>query len=157
MNRIKIAIKEYLAMRTSDEGLAAIMDREGLKLHAYPDPATGGEPWTIGVGHTGGVKQGDTCTREEAIDWLRQDAVTAEKCINNSVRVVLTQNQFDALVSFVFNVGCGNFRSSTLLRKLNEGDDLAAADQFAVWNKAAGKVMAGLTNRRESEKEQFLA
>ena len=133
------------------------MDREGCKLHAYPDPATGAEPWTIGVGRAHGVKHGDTCTRDEAMEWLREDAVTAEKCINNSVRVAITQNQFDALVSFVFNVGCGNFRNSTLLKLLNDGEDIKAAEQFAVWNKAAGHVMAGLTTRRLAEKEQFLA
>lgn len=143
-------------MKTSDSGLDAIMQREGCKLVAYPDPATGGEPWTIGVGHTGGVKQGDTCTQEQALEWLRADAETAERCVNNSVRVALTQNQFDALVSLIFNIGAGNFRNSTLLKKLNEGDDDAAAQQFLVWNKANGHVMQGLVNRREAEREQFL-
>lgn len=144
-------------MKISDDGLNAIMEREGCKLVAYPDPATGGEPWTIGVGHTGGVKEGDTCTRDEAIEFLRADCETAEKCINNSVRVAITKNQFDALVSFVFNIGCGAFRTSTLLRKLNDGDDQGAADQFLVWNKAGGHVMQGIVNRRESEKQQFLS
>ena len=144
-------------MITSDDGLYAIMQREGCVLHAYPDPATGGEPWTIGVGHTGGVQEGDTCTPERAQSWLRQDVQIAEKCINNSVRVQLTQNQFDALVSLVFNIGCGNFGKSTLLRLLNDGDDLKAADEFVKWSKANGHVMQGLLNRRESEKTQFLA
>jgi lysozyme len=144
-------------MRTSDDGLNAIIKREGCELTAYPDPATGGEPWTIGVGHTGGVKEGDTCTEERAKMWLSVDLQTAEKCINNSVRVAITQSQLDALVSFVFNVGCGNFRQSTLLRMLNDGDDQGAADQFLVWNKAGGKIMQGIINRRESERAQFLS
>lgn len=143
-------------MNVSDEGLIFIMQHEGMKLNAYPDPATGGDPWTIGIGHTTGVRSGDTCTQEQAMEWLREDCVTAEKCIANSVKVALTQPQYDALVSLIFNIGCGNFGKSTLLRHLNEGDDAAAADQFLVWNKAAGHVMAGLTNRREAEKELFL-
>lgn len=144
-------------MKTSDAGLNKIKQREGCKLAAYPDPATGGEPWTIGVGHTGGVKEGDTCTDDEALEWLRADAHTAETCINNSVRVAITQNQFDALVSFIINVGRGNFLNSTLLKKLNAGDYQGAADQFLAWDKAGGKVMQGIVNRRHSEREQFLS
>src|SRR4051812_37911101 len=102
------------------------MEHEGCKLTAYPDPATGGEPYTIGVGHTGGVRAGDTCTEEQAREWLRRDAQTAVRCVNASVKGNLTQNQFDALCSLVFNIGCGNFGKSTLLRRLNEGDDAAA-------------------------------
>ena len=144
-------------MNISDAGLDLIIQFEGLKLQAYPDPATGGDPWTIGVGHTGGVQAGDTCTEEQAREWLRNDAGTAERCINQSVQGNLAQNQFDALVSLIFNIGCGNFRKSTLLRMLNNGDDVGAAQQFLVWNKAAGKVMAGLTNRRQAERDLFLA
>jgi lysozyme len=143
-------------MKCSDEGLKLLSEREGLELVAYPDPATGGEPWTIGVGHTGGVSEGDTCTVERAMEWLRLDVQTAEKGINNSVRVGLTQNQFDALVSLVFNIGCGNFRNSTLLKKLNDEDDAGAAEQFLVWKYANGKVMKGLEIRRKSEMEQFM-
>jgi len=143
-------------MNISESGLDFIISREGMILRAYPDPATGGDPWTIGVGRAHGVKEGDTCTEEQAREWLREDCETAEKCINNSVGVTLSQNQFDALVSLIFNIGCGNFRKSTLLRKLNEGDDAGAAEQFKVWNKAAGREMAGLTNRRHAEAALFM-
>ena len=144
-------------MKCSDQGLEFIMRWEGCELAAYPDPATGGEPWTIGVGHTGHVKEGDTITHEQALELLRKDIETAEKCLNNSAHVDITQNQFDALCSLVFNIGCGNFRRSTLRARLNEDvDDDIVAKQFLVWNRAAGKVMAGLTNRREAEKEVFL-
>jgi lysozyme len=145
-------------MITSEEGLRAIMEHEGVRLTAYPDPGTGGDPWTIGVGHTGPeVVHGMTITREEAMSLLAQDVKTAEKCVTANVRVGLTQSQFDALVSFVFNVGCGAFKGSTLLKKLNADDEQGAADEFLRWNKAAGRVLPGLTARREAEREMFLA
>lgn len=144
-------------MKISDVGLKFIAEFEGLELEAYPDPGTGGEPWTIGVGHTGGVCKGDSCTEEQALEWLRGDAETAERCVNNSVRGSISQNQFDALVSLVFNIGCGNFGKSTLLRRLNQDDDEAAAKQFLVWNRANNREMAGLTRRRKAEMELFLA
>jgi len=89
--------------------------------------------------------------------WLRTDVETSEHYVNNLVKVPLTQSQFDALVSLVFNIGGGAFRKSTLLLRLNDGEDLQAADEFLKWNRAGGKVMAGLVKRRESEREQFLA
>ena len=140
----------------SDKGIALITHFEGLRLEAYPDPATGGEPITIGCGHTGGVKLGDTCTEEEAGEWLKQDCAEAEEAINDYVDVELTQNQTDALISLIYNIGSGNFRNSTLLKLLNAGSYDAAAQQFKRWNKAAGKVMAGLTRRREAEMALFL-
>ena len=142
-------------MKCSDAGIALIKEFEGCKLTAYPDPATGGDPWTIGIGSTKDVYPGLIITEEQAVDRLRADLEATERCINNSVRGTITQNQFDSLVSLVFNIGCGNFGKSTLLRRLNQGDDDAAAEQFLVWNKAAGKVMAGLTRRREAEQELF--
>ena len=140
----------------SDKGIALIQEFEGLRLEAYPDPGTGGEPWTIGIGHTGGVKQGDTCTAEEADAWLREDCTDAELCIDDHVDVALTQNQRDALISFVFNLGCPNFRSSTLLKLLNAGNYNAAAQQFQRWDRAAGREMAGLLRRRKAEAELFM-
>lgn len=139
----------------SDSGLRLIVQFEGIKTRAYPDPATGGEPWTIGVGHTGGVKPGDVCTDEEAMDWLREDCAEAEKTIDELVEVELTQAQRDALISFVFNVGAGNFKASTLLRLINAGNMEAASKQFMRWDKAAGRVMAGLTKRRAAESQLF--
>ena len=142
-------------MKTSQSGLDFIADHEGLELVAYPDPGTGGEPWTIGVGHTGGVKPGDTCTKHEALQWLAEDVETAEKAVLRMVDVPLSQNQFDALVSFVFNCGAGNFEKSTLLRLLNDLDYDGASEQFQRWNRAAGREMAGLTKRRHAEAALF--
>lgn len=143
-------------MQTSDRGLEFIKHHEGLETKAYPDPGSAdGHPWTIGVGHTKGVKKGDTCTVEQAMEWLRDDVVGAESAVLRLVKVALTQDEFDALVSFVFNVGTGAFEGSTLLRLLNAGDYDGAAAQFKRWNKNDGRVMAGLTTRREAEAKLF--
>lgn len=141
-------------MNISDAGLALIKEHEGLRLHAYQDSVGA---WTIGVGHTLGVYEGQQITTMEADRLLRADLETAERCVNGMVHVEVSQNQFDALVSFAFNVGCGALRASTLLRLLNDGDDMAAAQQFEHWCHAGGKVLAGLVTRREAEKELFLA
>jgi lysozyme len=143
-------------MQTSDRGLDFIRHHEGLETQAYPDPGSSdGHPWTIGVGHTKGVKKGDTCTVEEAMEWLRDDVVGAETAVLRLVNVPLSQAEFDALVSFVFNVGAGAFEKSTLLRMLNDEDREGAAAQFKRWNKNDGRVMAGLTTRREAEAKMF--
>ena len=133
-----------------------IKEFEGCKLEAYPDPATHGEPITIGVGHTGGVKLGDVITQEQADEYLVNDVAYSAKAVNQMVAVSITQNEFDALCSFAFNLGIGNLRNSTLLRKLNSGDKNNAANQFLVWNMAGGRLMAGLTRRREAERTLFL-
>ena len=126
---------------------------EGCVLKAYPDPATGGDPWTIGVGATGpGIAKGVVWTQEQADDRLMADLGRFGRGVWNAIREKeTTQNRFDALVSFAFNVGLGNLLSSTLLRKHVAGDYAGAADQFSRWNKAAGKVMTGLTRRRAAE------
>jgi len=150
-------------MKTSALGTSFIAAHEGVVLKAYPDPATGGDPWTIGVGHTSlaglpMVVPGMTITRGQAFEILARDLGTFEVAVRTAVRVPLTQNEFDALVSFTFNVGGGNLRRSTLLRKLNAGDKAGAAAESMKWNKA-GKppsVMAGLTRRRAEEKSLFL-
>lgn len=135
----------------SEQGRAVLKGYEGIRLTAYPDPGTGGDPWTIGVGHTGpDVHKGLTITVAEADDLLRQDLARFEAAVNR-LAPKTTQPQFDALVSFAFNVGEGNLASSTLLKKHNAGDYDGAAAQFAVWNKAAGKVLPGLVKRRASE------
>lgn len=143
-------------MNLSDAGLALIEGFEGLSLSAYPDPGTGGEPWTIGYGHTGGVKRGDVCTLDQAKAWLAIDTQAAVRGVERALKVPVTQNQFDACVSLAYNVGVSNFRTSTLLKLLNAGKVQAAADEFLRWNRAAGKVMAGLTNRRAKERAFFL-
>ena len=140
----------------SQPGIDAITSYEGRRLTAYPDPGTGCAPWTIGVGHILGVKQGDTCTVEESDALLRADLSDAQNAVNRLVSVALTQGQFDSLVSFVFNLGAGALRSSTLLRMLNAGNYDKAADQFLLWTHAAGRVLPGLVKRRASERILFL-
>lgn len=139
-------------MNISQAGLDLIRKFEGCRLTAYDDSVA---VHTIGYGHTFGVYKGDTCTQEQAEQWLKEDAHHAENCVNHSVSVDLTQNEYDALVSFVFNLGCGALSGSTLLRKLNAGDFDGASDQFKRWDHADGKVLAGLTVRREAEADLF--
>lgn len=144
-------------MDISEAGLKLIQQYEGYSAKAYPDPATGAEPWTIGYGHTRGVQPGDETTHEQALQYLHDDVQDALGAVDRGVVVPLEQNQIDALASFIYNVGAGNFFRSTLIRKLNEGDFLAAADEFLKWDHAGGKVMAGLTRRRKAEREMFLS
>lgn len=141
-------------MKTGTKGKTLIKKSEGKKLTAYkPIPE---DPWTIGYGHTVGVREGDKITNEEAENFLGADLLVYEDCINTFCHLELAQNEFDALVSFTYNLGCGNFRKSTLLILLNAGDRAGAAEQFPRWNRAAGRVMAGLTKRRMKERELFL-
>lgn len=142
-------------MKTSDVGLALITEFEGLMLDAYPDPASGGDPWTIGVGHTKGVHPGMKITREQAMDFLREDVADAERGVNRLVKVPLSQHQFDALVSFTFNLGEGNLSQSTLLKLLNSGQYNSVGAQFLRWNRGPKGPMPGLTRRREAEKKLF--
>jgi len=135
-------------MKMSENGLQLLTLREGFKTFAYKD--TKGI-WTIGVGHTGPeVTAGLVWTVEQVKDALRADVATAEKAINDGVKVVLTHNQFDALCSFIFNVGVGAFTRSTLLKVLNKGDYTEAANQFDRWH-----IPVEITSRRDSEREQF--
>ncbi|MBH0545334.1 lysozyme [Salmonella enterica] len=140
-------------MKASDNGRAFIRAREGVKLAAYQD---GGGVWTIGYGHTRGVKQGQVINHEQADEFLDNDLRQVESCISERVTVPLNQNQFDALVSFVFNVGRQAFSDSTLLKKLNEGNYRAAADQFTRWVYDNDKFVQGLYNRRVAERDLFL-
>ena len=143
-------------MRVSEAGMRLIKESEGCVLKAYPDPATGGEPFTIGYGSTGShVYPGKVITQAEADRLLDEDVDLFERGVNRLVNVDLTQGQFDALVCFAFNLGLGALQQSTLLKLLNAGDYEGAAKQFARWDKAAGKVMAGLTKRRQAESELF--
>jgi lysozyme len=137
----------------SNEGLEAIARFEGLRLSAYLDAA--GVP-TIGYGHTGGVQMGQTITRARALALLRQDAQTAVEGVRQAVHRDISQGQFDALVSFAFNVGVGAMRGSTLVRKLNAGDRTGAAAEFLKWTRAGGRVLPGLVARRKIEQAMFL-
>ena len=132
----------------SQAGINLIKKWEGLRLQAYLCPAN---VWTIGYGSTKGVKKGDVVTVKEAEELLRRDLQRFIATVNESVKVPLTQNQFDALVSFTFNVGQGAFKNSTLLRILNQGDYAGVPAQLARWNKGGGKVLPGLTARRKDE------
>jgi len=135
--------------------LGIIKKSEGLRLEAYlPTP---NDVPTIGYGHTKGVKMGQHITINQAEQFLLEDVAWASDAVNRLVKVKLTQNQFDALVSFVFNVGATAFSKSTLLRLLNAGDYKGAADQFLRWNKQAGKVLRGLDTRRKEERALFLS
>lgn len=144
-------------MRISQAGLDAIKRHEGLRLTAYPDPASGGDPWTIGYGHTRDVERGQTITAAQAEQFLREDLEWVETCIERNVVAPLTQGQYDALCSLIFNIGQAAFVKSTLMRLLNQRDYAGAAQQFERWNIAAGQVNLGLTNRRAAERAMFLS
>ena len=157
------AVKNMLgvpeSMSVSNKGVDLICEFEGKRLVAYDD---GVGVWTIGFGtikYPNGVrvKKGDTCTLEQAKEYMRHDLIEFEHTVNSSVKVPLNQNQFDALVSLAYNIGSSAFKSSTLVKKLNAGDYQGAADQFNVWINAGGKRMQGLVNRRDKEKLLFLS
>lgn len=134
---------------------------EGLVLKAYVDPATGGEPITIGYGTTiypdgVKVKMGDVCTEKQAAEWLAYDVEEFSDKVNELVKVELNANQLEAITSFAYNLGIGNLKKSTLLKKVNiNPNDATIAAEFMKWNKAAGKVMKGLTRRREAEAKLY--
>ena len=134
-------------------GLSLIKQSEGCKLSAYLCPA--GIP-TIGYGRTTGVKLGQTIAQAQADAWVVEEYDAFEAKVRRIVTVPLTANQLGALVSFAYNLGVGALASSTLLRLLNAGDYKGAAAQFAQWNKAGGRVLAGLTKRRAAEAALFL-
>jgi lysozyme len=140
-------------MKVSNNGINLIKRFEGLELKSYKDSVG---ILTIGYGHTHAVKAGDVITGEQADAFLREDLQVAELTVNTNVKVKLTQGQFDALVSFVFNLGSGNFVKSTLIKKLNAGDYAGAVDEFSKWVNAGGKKLPGLVKRRAAEREVFL-
>jgi lysozyme len=145
-------------MTALDYALRLIKKWKGCRLTAYPDPATGGDPWTIGWGSTGkGIGPGVQWTLEQADDRLSRDVGQFMGSVERMLRVKPEPNELGAMTSLAYNIGLGNFRSSTLLRKYNAGDKKGAAAEFLRWNRAAGKVMRGLTNRRADERGVFLA
>jgi lysozyme len=141
-----------MAMDISKVGLALIESFEGLRLTSYLDQ---NGIATVGYGHTAGVKLGESITQSVAETYLYEDLRTAVQAVNRLVKVALTQNQFDALCSFVFNVGQGNFASSTLLRDLNAHNIAGASAQFLVWDHVNGQPDPGLLRRREAEQKLF--
>lgn len=146
-------IKESLCI--SEEGKDLIKKWEGFRGKAYLCPS---KVWTIGYGHTKGVKPGDTMTRREAIRLFDEEIKQYEAIVQRLVKVSLTQGQYDALTSFVYNAGEGNLARSTLLRLVNQKQFDLAANEFTKWVYGAGrKKLAGLVNRRKDEKELFLS
>lgn len=141
-------------MKMGLKGLELIKEFEGFKGKAYLCPA---HVWTIGYGTTKNVKQGQMVTEGQALLMLQVDVKQFESDVTSMVKVPLTQNQFDALVCFAYNVGSGNLKSSTLLKLVNAGDFTGAAAQFGRWNKGGGQVLAGLTRRRAAEAALFLS
>ncbi|MEM6425017.1 MAG: lysozyme [Cyanobacteria bacterium P01_H01_bin.119] len=139
---------------TNAAGLRLIKTFEGLRLRAYQD-AVG--IWTIGYGTTSNIRPGMVITEAEAERLLKRDVERFERAVNSSIAVSLNDNQFSALVSFSYNVGAGALRNSTLRRVLNQGNYTAAANEFPRWNRAGGRVLAGLTRRRNAERALFLS
>lgn len=153
-----VGLEVDTTMKISNTGLKLIQEFEGFKTNAYDD---GVGVWTIGYGtirYPNGTKveKGDVCTKEQAEIYMQNDLTSFEKTINDTVKVKISQNQYDSLLSLCYNIGSGAFSKSTLLKKLNSNDFVGASDQFLVWNKAGGKVMQGLSNRREKERALFL-
>jgi len=143
-------------MQISYDGIKFIEDLEGYRDKAYLD--TGGV-WTIGFGTIridgAPVQPGQTCTRQQAEEWMRADLAPAQTTVNQSVKVPLRQNQFDALVSFVYNVGSTAFRGSTMCLKLNMRDFAGAAKEFDKWIYDNKKIIPGLVARRKIERSKF--
>ena len=144
-----------MAREVSEAGVRLVQEFEGCRLDAYRCPA--GIP-TIGYGATGpDIRMGMVWTQEQADARLVEDLARFAAGVERLVQVDLTDNQFAALVSFAYNVGLGALRDSTLLRKLNAGDYLGAADQLPRWARAGGRIMPGLTRRRAAERDLFLS
>lgn len=141
-------------LKLNTAGFSLIKMFEGLRLTAYQDSVG---IWTIGYGHTAGVKPGQVITSSEAENLLIKDIASTEAGVRKLVPAACTENQFSALVCFAFNVGVGSLSKSTLLKKFIAGDIQGAADEFLRWNKAGGKALPGLTNRRVAERQLFLS
>ena len=139
-------------MKISNNGLELIKHFEGLVLKAYKCPAG---VWTIGYGHTKDVQPGDEWSESNADHMLEVEMEEYEGYVNNSVTAPINQDQFDALVSWVYNLGGGNLSASTMLKVLNAGEYDEVPNQMLRWNKAGGKVLEGLTRRRQAEADMF--
>ena len=135
-------------MKVSQECIDLVKFFEGFESKAYLCPAS---VWTIGYGRTKNVQEGDMVNELQAERDLLEELEEFGKQVQNTVKIDLEQNEFDALTSWTYNLGVGNLQSSTLLKKLNSGDKNSVPSEMVRWNKAAGKVLAGLTRRREAE------
>ncbi len=150
-----------MVTKVDKKGFDFIVKHEAVVLEAYPDPATGGQPWTIGIGMTfypngKRVQKGDKITEQEAYDMFRKVLARFEKYVVNATRDDITQNQFNALVSFAYNCGDNNLGKSTLLKLVNKNPaNPKIADEFAKWVYANGKIMPGLVRRRKQEADLY--
>lgn len=141
-------------MKTSPKGIALIKEYEGLRLKAYKCPCG---VWTIGYGHTAGVKLGMVITEKQVEEYLKADLIAFEQYLNG-LGLAINQNQFDALISFIYNVGTGNFSSSTLLRKIRlNPQDNSIMDEFLRWVYSKGRVLPGLQRRRLAEMKLYFS
>ena len=137
--------------------MALVKRWEGCRLSAYPDPGTGGDPWTIGYGATGpGIRQGVTWTQAQADDRLALDVERFMRGVRGALTRPASDSELGAMTSLAYNIGMGAFRGSTLLRRFNAGDKAGAAMEFPRWNKAGGRVMKGLVSRRADERAVFV-
>jgi lysozyme len=141
-------------MKLSPAGKQLIEQFESFRSVAYQDQKG---VWTIGYGHTAGVKEGDTCTQAQADAFLEADAAAAVLAVNRSLDVAINQNQFDALVDFTYNLGIGSEAHSTLLHYINQSQLAQAANEFPKWNHCDGVVDDGLTRRRAAEQKLFMS
>jgi lysozyme len=149
---IILLIIGYILMNLGYKGTDLLKFYEGCKLVAYQDSVG---VWTIGYGHTKGVYEGMTITQEQAEQMLLDELKEYESYVDDLVTVPLNQNQFDALVVWVYNLGPTNFRKSTLLKELNNGNYQAVPIEIKRWNKAGGQVLEGLIKRRKAEANLF--
>ena len=141
-------------MKTSPKGIALIKEFEGLRLKAYLCP---GGVWTIGYGHTAGVKPGMVISEAQAEEYLKADLISFERYLNG-LGLALNQNQFDALISLIYNRGIGNFQKSTLLRKARiNANDNSIMDEFLRWVYSKGRVLPGLQRRRLREMKLYFS
>lgn len=139
-----------------DKAVNLIKKWESLRLVAYPDPGSGGEPWTIGWGHTHDVYQGQQVTEQDAEIFFAEDLTEVVEQLEE-LNLSLTENQLNALASFVFNVGISKFKNSTMLKLISQGKIEDAANEFDRWIHANGKKLNGLIKRRFEEKQLFLS
>lgn len=140
-------------LRPDEITIALIAGFEGFMPTAYQD-ATG--RWTCGYGHTARVKADTTCTEALAKKWLRDDLHQVEQCINRSVKVAMTQNEYDALCSWIYNLGCHTWNQSRALQYLNNGDSDLCIDHMSLYNMAGGHRLEGLVRRRSAERRLWL-
>lgn len=148
----KVKFGEIIKMQISEEGRQLIKKFEGCELEAYKCSA---DVWTIGYGRTKNVSRGDTCTQEQADKWLEEELPVYGAYVSDAVLVPLDQNEFDALVAWVYNLGPTNLNNSTMLKVLNDNKKNEVPNQMRRWNKANGKVLEGLERRRLAESLLF--